>query len=196
MVLRVKVPIVIHVWTFLLLHDWPGGSPGHAKQLRDTCIGYGGNSAIVSGVPIVGERRAEITEQGGDPEAGRAAGESDTEISRIVEKDRFCIHAQALTMAVLSALRAVERLLVEDHTNHIAARPAKARGRQFSLTIGAVIVTHVIEALVYTIASLRAVRGLQLGDLTPSVINSPPPRHSWTTSTSRRSTSPRWAAAT
>ena len=39
-------------------------------------------------------------------------------ISRMVEEDRYCVDVLAQTAAVRSALKAVERLLIEDHTNH------------------------------------------------------------------------------
>jgi DNA-binding FrmR family transcriptional regulator len=39
-------------------------------------------------------------------------------ISRMIEEDRYCVDMLAQTAAVRSALKAVERLLIEDHTNH------------------------------------------------------------------------------
>lgn len=39
-------------------------------------------------------------------------------ISRMVEEDRYCVDVLMQTAAVRSALKAVERLLIEDHANH------------------------------------------------------------------------------
>ena len=39
-------------------------------------------------------------------------------ISRMVEQDRYCVDVLAQTAAVRAALKAVERLLIQDHTNH------------------------------------------------------------------------------
>ncbi|GAD54814.1 MAG: DNA-binding FrmR family transcriptional regulator [Limimaricola cinnabarinus] len=39
-------------------------------------------------------------------------------ISRMVEEDRYCVDVLMQTAAVRSALRSVERLLIEDHANH------------------------------------------------------------------------------
>ncbi len=39
-------------------------------------------------------------------------------ISRMVEEDRYCVDILMQTAAVRSALKAVERLLIEDHANH------------------------------------------------------------------------------
>jgi DNA-binding FrmR family transcriptional regulator len=36
----------------------------------------------------------------------------------MVEEDRYCVDVLVQTAAVRSALKAVERLLIEDHTNH------------------------------------------------------------------------------
>ena len=39
-------------------------------------------------------------------------------ISRMVEENRYCVDVLMQTAAVRSALKAVERLLIEDHANH------------------------------------------------------------------------------
>ncbi len=39
-------------------------------------------------------------------------------ISRMVEEERYCVDILMQTAAVRSALKAVERLLIEDHANH------------------------------------------------------------------------------
>ncbi len=39
-------------------------------------------------------------------------------ISRMVEEDRYCVDILMQTAAVRSALKAVERLLIEDHAHH------------------------------------------------------------------------------
>jgi DNA-binding FrmR family transcriptional regulator len=39
-------------------------------------------------------------------------------ISRMVEEDRYCVDVLMQTAAVRSALKAVERLLIEDHANY------------------------------------------------------------------------------
>ena len=45
--------------------------------------------------------------------AGQMSG-----IQKMVEDDRYCVDVLVQTAAVRSALKAVERLLIEDHTNH------------------------------------------------------------------------------
>lgn len=39
-------------------------------------------------------------------------------IARMVEEDRYCVDVLVQTAAVRSALRGVERLMIEDHANH------------------------------------------------------------------------------
>ena len=39
-------------------------------------------------------------------------------VARMVEADRYCVDILAQTAAVRSALRAVERLILEDHAHH------------------------------------------------------------------------------
>lgn len=39
-------------------------------------------------------------------------------VARMVEDDRYCIDILAQTAAIRSALRAVERLILEDHARH------------------------------------------------------------------------------
>lgn len=39
-------------------------------------------------------------------------------VSRMVEEDRYCVDVLMQTAAVRSALKAVERLLIDDHANH------------------------------------------------------------------------------
>jgi DNA-binding FrmR family transcriptional regulator len=39
-------------------------------------------------------------------------------VSRMVEEDRYCVDVLMQTAAERSALKAVERLLIEDHTSH------------------------------------------------------------------------------
>ncbi|WP_415143880.1 metal-sensitive transcriptional regulator [Limimaricola cinnabarinus] len=39
-------------------------------------------------------------------------------VSRMVEEDRYCVDVLMQTAAVRSALKVVERLLIEDHANH------------------------------------------------------------------------------
>jgi CsoR family transcriptional regulator, copper-sensing transcriptional repressor len=39
-------------------------------------------------------------------------------VGRMVEDDRYCVDVLMQTAAVRSALRAVERLVIEDHANH------------------------------------------------------------------------------
>lgn len=39
-------------------------------------------------------------------------------ITRMVEEDRYCVDVLIQTAAIASALRGVEKLLIEDHTRH------------------------------------------------------------------------------
>ena len=39
-------------------------------------------------------------------------------VARMVEEDRYCVDILAQTAAVRSALKAVERLILEDHAHH------------------------------------------------------------------------------
>ena len=39
-------------------------------------------------------------------------------VARMVEEDRYCVDILAQTAAVRSALKAVERLILEDHASH------------------------------------------------------------------------------
>ena len=39
-------------------------------------------------------------------------------VARMIEDDRYCVEILAQTAAVRSALRAVERQILEDHANH------------------------------------------------------------------------------
>ncbi|MGX9857569.1 ion channel (plasmid) [Limimaricola variabilis] len=85
------------------------------------------------------------------------------------------IQAILISAVVVALCSAIHYVTLKRVSDAIASGPAKARGRHLSMTVSAITVAHVIEALVYTFAFFWAVRGLQLGDLTPSAADAPPP---------------------
>ena len=85
------------------------------------------------------------------------------------------IPAILISAAVVALCRAIHYVMLKRVSDAIASGPANARGRQLSITIGAITVAHVIEALIYTFAFVRAVRSLQIGDLRPSAPGAPAP---------------------
>lgn len=85
------------------------------------------------------------------------------------------IFAILIAIVVLALCTVIHYATLKQVSDAIARGPASARGRNLSLTIGAITFAHVIEALIYTFAFLLAVRGLQIGDLRPAAEGAPPP---------------------
>ncbi|MGR3463277.1 ion channel [Limimaricola sp.] len=75
------------------------------------------------------------------------------------------IQAIVISIAVVALCSAIHYATLKRVSDAIAAGPAGARGRHLSMTIGAITVAHVIEALIYTMAFWWAARGLGIGGL-------------------------------
>ncbi len=78
------------------------------------------------------------------------------------------IQAILISVVVVALCSAIHYVTLKRVSDAIASGPANARGRHLSLTVGAITVAHVIEAMVYAVAFLLAVRWLQVGDLSTS----------------------------
>ncbi|WP_432254240.1 ion channel [Limimaricola sp. AA108-03] len=85
------------------------------------------------------------------------------------------ILAIVISAVVVALCSAIHYVTLKQVSDAIASGPAYARGRHLSMTIGAITVAHVIEALIYTFAFVWAVQGLQIGDLKPSSPDAPDP---------------------
>ena len=85
------------------------------------------------------------------------------------------IPAILISAVVVALCSAIHYFMLKRVSDTIASGPANARGRHLSMTIGAITVAHVIEALIYTFAFVWAVRGLQIGDLRPAASGAPDP---------------------
>ncbi len=75
------------------------------------------------------------------------------------------ILASPISAVVVARCSAIHYVTLKQVSAAIASGSANARGSHLSMTIGAMTVAHVIEALIYTFAFIWAVQGLQIGDL-------------------------------